>query len=174
MSDLKMKIIETERLSLRRFAEDDAEFVFELVNEPGWIQNIGDRGVRTLDDARRFIADRLAASYERFGFGLYLVELKETGASVGMCGLVKRDALEDVDIGFAFLERFWSKGYAFESASAVMDYAQNTLGLKRIAAIVSPGNSGSIKLLEKLGMHFERMIKMPGDEEEINFFSKEF
>ena len=169
-----MKIIETERLLLREITDDDAGFILELVNEPGWIQNIGDRGVRTIDDARRYIADKLAASYERNGFGLYLVELKETGASAGMCGLVKRDSLEDVDIGFAFLERFWSKGYAFESASAMMDFAQNTLGLKRIVAIVSPGNHSSIKLLEKLGLHFERMIKMPDDEEEIKLFSKEF
>src|SRR5215213_5664693 len=174
MCESKMKIIETERLLLRHITGDDAEFIFELVNEPGWIQNIGDRGVRTIDDARRFIADRLAASYERFGFGLYLVELKETGAPAGMCGLVKRDSLEDVDIGFAFLERFWSKGYAFESASAVMDYAQNALGLKRIVAIVSPGNPGSIKVLKKIGMDFERMIKMPGEEEEIKFFARDF
>jgi RimJ/RimL family protein N-acetyltransferase len=169
-----MKIIETERLLLRLFTEDDAEFVFELVNEPGWIQNIGDRGVGTIEDARRFIANRLAASYERFGFGLYLVELKESGASAGMCGLVKRDSLEDVDIGFAFLERFWSKGYALESAAVVLDYAQNALGLKRIAAIVSPGNQGSIKLLEKLNLHFERMIKMPGEDEEIKLFARDF
>ncbi|HEX8250471.1 MAG TPA: GNAT family N-acetyltransferase [Pyrinomonadaceae bacterium] len=169
-----MKIIETERLSLRRITDEDAEFIFELVNEPGWIQNIGDRNVRTIDDARRYIADKLAASYERFGFGLYLVELKESGAAAGMCGLVKRDSLEDVDIGFAFLERFWSKGYAFESASAVLDYAQNALGLKRIVAIVSPGNHGSVKVLEKINLQFERMIKMPGDDEEIKFFARDF
>lgn len=173
MCDSKMKVIETERLLLRLFTEDDAQFVFELVNEPGWIQNIGDRGVRTPDDARRFIADRLTANYERFGFGLYLVELKETGAPAGMCGLVKRDSLEDVDIGFAFLERFWSKGYAAESAAAVLDYARDALGLKRIAAIVSPGNQGSIKLLEKLGFGFERMIKMPGEDKEIKFFARD-
>lgn len=169
-----MKIIETERLSLRLFAEDDAEFVYQLVNEPGWIQNIGDRGVRTIDDGRQFITNKLAAGYARFGFGLYLVELKETGESIGMSGLVKRDSLEDVDIGFAFLEKFWSKGYAFESASAVLDYAQNTLRLKRIAAIVAPDNRGSIKLLEKLGLHFERMIKMPGEDKEIKFFARDF
>ncbi|MDQ3800246.1 MAG: GNAT family N-acetyltransferase [Acidobacteriota bacterium] len=169
-----MKIIETERLLLREITGDDAEFILELLNEPGWIRNIGDRGVRTIDGARAYIADRLSASYERFGFGLYLVELKESGAPAGLCGLVKRDSLEDVDIGFAFLERFWSKGYAFESASAVMDYAQSVLGLKRIAAIVSPGNQGSIKVLEKIGLHFERMIRMPGDAEEIKFFARDF
>ena len=169
-----MKILETERLLLREITGGDAEFILELLNEPGWIQNIGDRGVRTIEDARRYIADKLAASYERNGFGVYLVELKETGASAGMCGLVKRDSLEDVDIGFAFLERFWSRGYAFESASAIMDYAQNTLGLKRIVAIVSPDNRGSIKVLEKINLHFERMIKMSEDDEEIKFFARDF
>lgn len=169
-----MKILETERLLLREIDETDAEFILELLNEPGWIQNIGDRGVRTVDAARQYIADKLAASYEKNGFGLYLVELKETGASAGMCGLVKRDSLEDVDIGFAFLERFWSRGYAFESASAIMDYARDTVGLKRVVAIVSPDNRGSIKVLEKIGMHFEKMIKMPGDDEEIKFFARDF
>ncbi|HLM02463.1 MAG TPA: GNAT family N-acetyltransferase [Pyrinomonadaceae bacterium] len=169
-----MKIIETERLLLSEINESDAEFVLEILNEPGWIQNIGDRGVRTIEDARRYIVDKLAAGYERNGFGLYLVELKETGASAGMCGLVKRDSLADADIGFAFLERFQSKGYAFESAAAVMDYARNKLGLKRILAIVAPGNRASIKLLEKLGLGFERMIKMPGEDEEIKLFARHF
>ncbi|HEX9960029.1 MAG TPA: GNAT family N-acetyltransferase [Pyrinomonadaceae bacterium] len=159
---------------MRHVTETDAEFIFELVNEPGWIQNIGDRGVRTIDDARQFIADRLAASYDRFGFGLYLVELKESGASAGISGLVRRDSLADADIGFAFLERFQSKGYAFESAAAVLDYAQSTLGLKRILGIVSPHNRGSIKLLEKLNLRFERMIKMPADDEEIKLFARDF
>lgn len=169
-----MKILETERLLLREITETDAGFILELLNEPGWIQNIGDRGVRTIEDARLYIADKLAASYARNGFGLYLVELKETGASAGMCGLVKRDSLEDVDIGFAFLERFWARGYAFESAAAIMDYAQNKVGLKRIVAIVSPDNRGSIKVLEKIGLHFEKMIKMSGDDEEIKFFARDF
>lgn len=169
-----MKIIETERLALREIIESDAEFILEILNEPGWIQNIGDRGVRTLEAARRYIVDRLVAGYEQNGFGLYLVELKETGASAGMCGLVKRDSLADADIGFAFLERFQSKGYAFESAAVVMDYARDTLALKRILAIVSPGNQASIKLLEKLGFRFERMIKMPGEDEEIKLFARDF
>ena len=174
MCNAKMNIIETERLSLRQINEGDADFILELLNEPGWIKNIGDRGVRTADDARRYILNNLAASYPKFGFGLYLVELKESGASIGMCGLIKRDSLEDADIGFAFLERFWSKGYAFESASAVMNYAQNALGLKRVLAIVSPDNQGSIKVLEKLNLRFERMIKMPAEREEIKLFARDF
>lgn len=164
-------IIETERLFLRQLsADEDAEFILRLVNEPAWIRNIGNRGVHTIEDARRYILNGPAASYEQFGFGLYLVGLKNTGESIGMCGLIKRDSLEDVDIGFAFLEKFWSKGYAFESASAVMDFGQNRLELKRIAAITVPENRGSIKVLEKIGLRFEKMIKMPGDDVEIMLF----
>jgi RimJ/RimL family protein N-acetyltransferase len=164
-------IIETERLFLRELsADEDAEFVLELVNEPGWIRNIGDRGIRTIDEARGYILNGPAKSYEQNNFGLYLVGLKNTGERVGICGLIKRESLEDVDIGFAFLERFWSKGYAVESAAAVMDYGRETLGLKRIVAITIPANRGSIKVLEKIGLHFEKMVKMPTDEEEIMLF----
>jgi RimJ/RimL family protein N-acetyltransferase len=114
-----MIILETDRLILRQFTTEDAEFILELVNEPSFIQNIGDRGVRTLEDARSYILRVAVASYEKNGFGLYLVELKESGQAIGMCGLIKRDGLEDVDIGYAFLPKFWSKGYAQEAASAV-------------------------------------------------------
>lgn len=168
-----MKIIETERLFLRHLSADDAEFILELVNEPAWIRNIGDKGVRTKADARQYILDRIVASYEKFGFGLWLVGLKESDVSIGICGLIKRDSLEDVDIGFAFLERFWSKGYAVESASAVIDYGRNTLGLKRVVAITVPDNQGSIRVLEKIGMQFEKMIKMPEDAEEIKLFARD-
>lgn len=167
-----MQIIETKRLFLRHLSTDDAEFVLELINEPAWIRNIGDRGIRTEDAARQYILDRIVASYEKFGFGLWLVGLKESGASIGICGLIKRDSLEDVDIGFAFLERFWSKGYAVESASAVINYGRNSLGLKRVVAITVPDNRGSIKVLEKIGMEFEKMIKMPEDAEEIKLFAR--
>ena len=124
-----------------------------------------------MEAAREYILNGPAASYEKFGFGLWLVGLKESDASVGICGLIKRDSLEDVDIGFAFLERFWSNGYAAESASAVKNYGRDVLGLNRIAAITVPGNLGSIKVLEKIGFQFERMIQMPGDAEEIKFFA---
>jgi RimJ/RimL family protein N-acetyltransferase len=165
-----MKVIETERLFLRHLASDDAEFILELVNEPAWIQNIGERNVRTIADARSYISDKFAASYEQFGFGLYLVELKEESVPIGICGLVKRESLEDADIGFAFLQRFWSKGYAYESASAVMDYARNKLGISRIVAITAPDNQGSVKVLEKIGFQFEKTMKLPGADEEIKFF----
>ena len=168
-----MKIIETERLNLRHIEASDAEFILELLNDPAWIRNIGDRGVRTVEDARQYVSDKFAASYARFGFGLYLVELKESGTRVGICGLVKRESLEDVDIGFAFLERFRAKGYARESAAAVLDHARNALGIKRIVAITVPDNSGSIKVLEKIGLQFEKKMKRPGSDEEISFFSSE-
>jgi RimJ/RimL family protein N-acetyltransferase len=126
--------------------------------------------VRNNEDAIRYIQTGPIASYERFGFGLYLVELKETGVPIGMCGLLKRDTLPDVDIGFAFLPGYWSRGYAVESAAAVMNYGRETLRLRRIVAITSPDNDASIKLLEKIGLRFERMIKLSEDQPEVRLF----
>jgi RimJ/RimL family protein N-acetyltransferase len=169
-----MNILETERLNLRTLsADDDAEFVLELLNEPSFLQNIGDKGVRTIDDSRRYILEGPVDSYKRLGFGLWLVELKDSKLAMGMCGLVKRDALTDVDIGYAFLPRFWSMGYAYESASAVMSYARNVLGLKRLLAVANQDNTGSIKVLEKLGLRFERMVRLSVDGPEIKLFASE-
>lgn len=167
---MRVKILETERLILRKMRVEDAEFIFELVNEPAFIRNIGDKGVRTLDDARDYILSGPVASYAKSGFGLYTVEVKETGTAIGICGLLKRDSLEDVDIGFAFLERFRRKGFGYESAAAVMDYGRNALGLKRIVAITSPDNEGSIRVLEKIGLRFEKRIRMPGSDEDTRLF----
>ena len=166
-----MKILETERLVLRRLALDDAAFLLELLNEPAFLKNIGDRGARTLTDARRYIARGPVASYRKFGFGLYLVELKDSGAPIGICGLLKRDWLNDVDIGFAFLRRYWSQGYARESAAAVMHYGWTTLRLKRIVAITKPTNQASIALLEKLGLRFEKIIAQPDHGGENKLFA---
>ena len=130
-------MIETERLTLRWMTVEDAEMVLELLNDPAWLRYIGDRGVRTLADAQAYILTGTVAMYERLGFGLYLVERKPDGAPMGICGLIKRDFLEDVDLGFAFLPAFRTQGYAQESAAAVMDYARDTLGLRRLAAITS-------------------------------------
>jgi RimJ/RimL family protein N-acetyltransferase len=168
-----VKVLETERLVLRRLSAEDAEFIRELVNEPSWLRFIGDRGVRTVEDAREYIAKGPAASYERFGFGLYLTELKEGGGPVGICGLVKRESLEDVDVGFAFLPKFWGRGYAYESASAVLKYAQSALGLKRVVAVTATDNHASIRLLEKLGLRFEKMVRLSGDDEEIKLFARD-
>lgn len=167
-----MKTLETDRLIIRPLSENDAEFIFELVNEPAWIKNIGDKNVRNLDDARRYILDGPVASCAKFGFGLCAVDQKESLLSIGICGLIKRDSLEAPDIGFAFLERFWSRGYAVESAQAVMEFARSDLELSRIFAITNPDNQGSIKVLEKIGLRFEKMIQMPGEQKEIKLFSR--
>jgi RimJ/RimL family protein N-acetyltransferase len=165
-----MNILETERLSLRKFTPEDAPFIFELVNEPSFIKNIGDRGVRSLADAKRYIEMGPVSSYARNGFGLYLVQLKESGEPIGMCGLIKRPALEDVDIGYAFLPRFWSKGYAVETALEVKQQARQ-LGLKRLVAIINPDNESSIRVAEKMGMKFERMVKLSADDIEVKLFA---
>ncbi len=165
-----MNILETERLALRQLTADDAGFILALVNEPSFIQNIGDRGVRTLSDAERYIENGPVASYARNGFGLYLVALKESGESIGMCGLIKRDELDDVDIGYAFLPKFWSKGYAVESALAVKEQGRS-LGLRRLIAITDPANEGSIRVLEKLGLRFEKMIRLSADDIELKLFT---
>jgi RimJ/RimL family protein N-acetyltransferase len=164
-------VLETARLVLRRLSADDADFILELLNQSSFIRYIGDKGVRNTDDAIRYIETGPIASYERFGFGLYLVELKETGASIGMCGLLKRDSLPDVDVGFAFLPGYWSQGFAFESAAAVMNYGRGALGLRRIVAITSLDNDASIKLLEKLGLRFEGLIKLSEDQAEVKLFA---
>ena len=168
-----MNIIETDRLILRKLSTDDAEFILDLLNQPSFIHFIGDRGVRTLEDARQYILKGAVASYERFGFGLYLTLLKEREVPIGICGLVKRETLSDADVGFAFLPQYWAKGYAFESASAVLAYARNTLGLKRILGITSADNQGSIHVLEKIGLKFEKMVKLSEDDVELKLFGSE-
>jgi RimJ/RimL family protein N-acetyltransferase len=166
-----VNILETERLMLRRLAAGDAAFILELLNEPAFLENIGDRGARTLADARRYIAKGPVASYRKFGFGLYLVELKDSGAPIGICGLLKRESLDDVDIGFAFLRKYWSQGYARESAAAVMHYGWTTLRLQRIVAITKPNNHASITLLEKLGLRFEKTVALPDHGGENKLFA---
>lgn len=165
-----MIVLETDRLIVRRLTELDAAFMLGLVNEPSWLQYIGDRGVRTLDDAREYVRKGPVEMYGRLGFGLYLVELADTRIPIGICGLLKRDTLEDVDIGFAFLPGYWGQGYAYESASAVLAYARRTLGLSRILAITSPDNYRSIKLLEKMGFAFDRMARLSDDGPESKLF----
>jgi RimJ/RimL family protein N-acetyltransferase len=166
-----LNVIETERLTLREMSEADAAFVLELLNDADFKRNIADRGVRTPEDARRYIAERFAESYRRHGFGLWLVETKETGAPAGICGLVKRDTLPGVDIGYAFLPSFRARGYAYESAAGVLRQARDVLGLRRLYAVVNPDNAGSIRVLEKLGMKFERMVKLSAEEPEVKLFS---
>ena len=160
-------VLETDRLRLRRLSVDDAGFILKLLNEPSFIQNIGDRGVRTIADAQAYIRNGPVASYEKHGFGLWLVETKESGAHIGICGLLKREVLEDVDIGYALLPEFWSRGYALESASAVLSYGREKLGLKRVLAVVNPQNQSSIRLLEQIGFEFEKIVRLSEDAAEI-------
>ena len=169
-----MNIIETDRLVLCRLTTDDAAFILRLLNDADFLQYIGDRGVKTLNDARKYILNGPVDSYERFGFGLYLVKLKDGDISIGICGLLKRDSLRDIDVGFAFLPEFRRKGYAYESASAVLDHGKTTLGLNRIVAVVSPDNHRSIKILEKLGLAYREMVQLSPADEECKLFGVGF
>jgi RimJ/RimL family protein N-acetyltransferase len=152
---------------------DDAAFIVELLNDPSFLRFIGDKGVRTVADARQYIRTGPMDSYERHGFGLWLVELKGSRIPIGICGLLKRDTLRDIDIGFAFLPPYRSQGYAFESAAAVMDYGRTVLGLRRIVAITDDDNTGSHRVLEKIGMSFERMIRLSDDGPEIRLLASD-
>ena len=171
---MSVNVLETERLNLRRLNAGDAAFILELLNDPSFLRYIGDRGVRTREDAVRYILEGPVDSYARHGFGLWLVELKDSAATpAGICGLVKRDTLPDADIGYAFLPRFRSRGYAYESAAAVMRYASGALGLRRVLAITNPDNVGSIKVLEKIGLKFERLVRLAKDAPEIMLFASD-
>lgn len=165
-----MIVLETERLLLRHFIPDDAAFILRLLNEPAFIQNIGDKGVRTLEQASNYLREGPLKSYQIHGHGLYLVALKESLQPIGMCGLLKRDQLEEVDIGYAFLPEYWSKGFAIESASAVLEFSRNVLGRTKMLAIVSPGNAASIKVLGKLGFVFAKYVQMAPNDSEMALY----
>ena len=169
-------VLETERLRLYEFAEGspgDAAFVFKLLNEPSFLRNIGDRGVHSLDDAYAYLAKGPVASYRKFGFGLYRLQTKATADTVGMCGLVKRDSLDDADLGYALLPEFCAQGFASEAAAAVLAHARSALGLVRIVAIVDPLNQSSIRVLEKLGFTFEKKLCLPHDDTELMLFASD-
>lgn len=154
--------IETARLVLSHLTADDAGFMLELLNQESFIRNIGDRGVRDLDGARAYIQAGPVASYARHGFGLNRMALRDGGAAVGMCGLLKRDHLEHPDIGFALLPRYWSQGYAREAAEAVLAHGRQAFGLRRVLATTAMDNVDSIQLLQKLGFVAEGLIQSPG------------
>lgn len=163
-----MLVIETGRLKLREATEADAPFVLALLNSAGFIENIGDRGVRTEDDARAYIRDRMIGSYRAHGFGMWLVEA--AGRPVGLAGLVRRDGLDDPDVGYAFIADAWGRGYAQEAAAAVMQHVRAALGIGRLAAITSPENYASMAVLRKIGFVFQGMILLPGAERESTYF----
>lgn len=166
-------MIETERLIISELSSKDSSFILELYNDPDFIKYISDRGIRTETDAKQFIGSGPRASYAEHGHGLYLVQLKD-GISIGICGLLKRDNLDDPDIGFAMLPAYRRNGYTFEAAEAAINDGQNRFGFKRIMAITSPDNEASIKLLEKLGLSFEKIIRLSADENECKLFSTNF
>lgn len=156
-------VLATERLDLERFTLADAPFVVELLNDADFLRFIGDKGVRDDESARAYLRAGPLASYERHGFGLWLVRRRSDGAALGTCGLVKRDALDDVDVGFAFLPEHRGQGYAFEAAAAVLAHARDALGLARVVAVAAAGNERSARLLERLGLRFERTVRLaPG------------
>ena len=163
-------VLTTERLALRRLSDADAEFILALLNEPSFIRNVGDKGVRDADGARAYIANGPVASYERNGFGLWAVMLRELDTPIGICGLLKRDTLDDVDIGFAFLPAFWSRGYALEAVTAVLSHARDVLGVERVVAVVNSDNASSRKLLMKVGLKFERLVQLAPDAPHIELF----
>lgn len=165
-----MEVLRTDRLVLRWLTVEDAAFIHELMNDPDWLRYIGDRGIRTLEDARTYLLQGPIAMYARVGFGLYRVELRESGVPIGICGLIKRDTLEDVDIGFALLPQYRSHGYTYEAAAATLEYGRRTLGLSRIVAIVSPGNEVSMQLLRKLGLTPEGRVQLTPGAAEVCLF----
>jgi [ribosomal protein S5]-alanine N-acetyltransferase len=166
-----VSLLETPRLQLRWLRAGDAPFMLALLNEPSFIRNIGDRGVRTIDAAREYIEAGPMASYARHGFGLYLVELTATHTAIGICGILKRDELPEPDLGFAFLPAYWSRGFAHEAASAVKAFARDVLGLPHLLAIVNPVNASSIRLLERLDFRLVSITKLTPEAADVNLYT---
>jgi RimJ/RimL family protein N-acetyltransferase len=166
-----MKTLVTTRLIVRRMSVADAGFMLTLMNEPSWLRFIGDRGVKTIDDATNYIIQGPVAMYASLGFGLCTVELKDSTCPVGICGLMQRDYLDAADIGFAFLPAYWGKGYAYEAAVAVLNFAKTDLGFERILATTRLDNVPSQKLLEKLGLRFERVIGHPDGDRDLRLYA---
>ena len=171
--DDAMIVLETERLVLRHLEPADASFILELVNDPDWLTYIGDRGIHTLDEARNYIQSGPMAMYEQRGHGLYLVERRSDGVPMGMCGLLKRDSLDDVDLGFALLPAYRGAGYITEAAAAALAHGRQTLGLRRVVAIATPENAASARVLEKVGLRFERTIDAPEGGRLLNLYGIE-
>ena len=165
-----MTVLETQRLQLDLFNYEDAPFLFELVNSPGWLANIGDRNVRNIEDAKAYIDNRILPSYQAHNFGFYVMKIKASQQRIGTCGLVKRDHLEHIDIGYALLPDYFGQGYALEAAKAVQAFAKSKLNISTLAAITIAANKPSIRLLEKLGFQFKKTVKWPDSKEELMLF----
>lgn len=166
-----MNVLTTERLLIRMIKIEDAPFLVALMNDKDWIRYIGDRGIRTLEEAEAYIKARFFKSYEEHGFGFYGIVLKDTFEMIGIVGLIDREGLDHIDIGYGMLPQFRGKGYAFEATKAIFEYASNTLKLEKIVAIVNPDNKGSINLLHKLGLSYEKMVRLPDEDKDIKLFS---
>ena len=166
-----MVVLETERLSLREVVAADAPFMLELLNSPGFLENIGDRGVRDEEQARAYIEERVLASYRDHGFGMWLAAQKADDAPVGLAGLVRREGLDVPDVGYAFIQKAWGRGYAQEAAAAVLAHARGALGIPKLAAITSPENFASMAVLRKIGFTFHGVIDLPGVEGESTYFT---
>lgn len=164
--------LQTPRLTLRRLEFSDAGFLVGLLNQPSFLANIGDKGVRNVEDADRYLREGPLAMYQQFGFGLWHVSRREDGVAMGICGLLKRDILPDVDIGYAYLPEFWGQGFAFEAAEATLAHAARKFRLPRVVAVVSEGNDGSIRVIEKLGMRFERMVSLRSIEPDVRLYGR--
>ncbi|WP_075793100.1 GNAT family N-acetyltransferase [Massilia putida] len=167
---MSRQVLATPRLRLRTAHPDDADFYLALVNDPGFLEHIGDRGIRTREEALQALLDGPIAMQETRGHSLYVVELKGSGTLIGMCGLIKRETLDGVDIGYAYLAPYCGRGYAYEAGMAVLDHARR-LGLKRVLAITSPNNAASNGLLRKMGMRFERFVHLVPDDAGSNLYS---
>ncbi|HLV15049.1 MAG TPA: GNAT family N-acetyltransferase [Xanthomarina sp.] len=167
-----MIVAETNRLLITKFTENDATFFYKLAKSPNWIRYIGDRGLKTVTDAQLYLKEDTLKSYTEFGFGFYKLQLKENGELIGTSGLVKRDWLEYVDIGFALLPEYEGKGFGFEASEEILKLAKNQFHLNKILAITLPTNKKSVKLIEKLGLVFEKRVKPFEDDEELLLFAK--
>jgi ribosomal-protein-alanine N-acetyltransferase len=163
-------MIQTPRLTIAQLSWSDWPFILELLNTPGWLQYIGDRNVHNEEQAKAYLTHGPIKSYHEFGFGLMKVSLTETQQPIGMCGLLKREALPHPDLGFAFLPQFNGQGFALESATAIVQHVRNALGVQIILAIVQPNNARSIQLLEKLKFQHERDINLPGSTEKLRLY----
>ncbi len=165
------KHFETERLILQPTTSADAEFIFELVNTPKWLANIGDRNVKSVEDAKTYIKERMTPQLEKLGYGNYTLIRKVDNRKIGTCGLYNREGLEGIDIGFALLPDFENLGYGYESAAKLVEVGINEFQIKRISAITTKENIASQKLIEKLGLKYVNIIKIPDDEEELLLYS---
>ncbi len=168
-----MIVLKTARLTLRRLELADAEFILTLLNQPSFVRYIGDKGVSDMACARAYLENGPLASYQRHGFGLYMASLTDGNAPVGICGLVKRETLADVDVGFALLAQYESRGYATEAADAVLHYAWRECRLRRVVAVAAPDNRASIAVIEKIGMRYEGMVRFDEDGTELKLFAVE-